>query len=412
LCVWAEGHLSRRRRHRFLVLLLAAGTVGGCGAGNKAAGDPRSAPYAAVVKPVRRDLANTLEIASEFQPFQEIDVYAKVSGYVRSLYIDWGTHVQQGQLLAVLDIPELQQQLHVDEANVQRSANDVERSVQELSRSQSTYTVAHLTYSRLADVQRTQPQLVAQEEVDIARGKDEEGRATVSASKSALAAAQQALGAAKAALDRDQALYAYSRITAPFDGVVTRMDAYTGALLPAGTSSNKGDLALCHLAQNNLLRLVIPVPERAVPEVHLGDVVAVHVSSLNNSFQGKIVRFSDHIDLDTRTMHTEIEVPNQNYILVPGMYATVELPLHAAKDSLSVPVQAVEHMGRDHGAVLIVDSNNTIEKRDVVLGIQTATEDQIVSGLDDNERVIFGELSQYKVGERVTPELVDSSKLQ
>ena len=404
--------MSRRRRYRSLALLLVVGTVGGCGAANRAAGDPRGAPHAAVVKPVRRDLANALQIASEFQPYQEIDVYAKVSGYVRKLYIDWGTHVKQGGLLAVLDIPELQQQLHVDEANAQGSAHDVTRAEQELSRAQSDYTVAHVTYDRLAGVQKTQPQLVAQEEVDIAQGKDQAARATVSADQSALGASQQALAAAKAALDRDQALYAYSRITAPFDGVVTRMDAYTGALLPAGTSSNKGDLALCHLAQNNLLRLVIPVPERAVAEIQVGEMVAVHVTALNKTFQGKIVRFSDHIDLETRTMHTEVEVPNPNYELVPGMYATVQLLLHAAKDALTVPVQAIQHFGRNHGAALVVDSNSTIERRDVILGIQTATEDQIVSGLNDNERVIVGELSQYKPGERVTPELVDGSKLR
>ena len=404
--------MSRRRRYRSLALLLVVGTVGGCGAANRAAGDPRSAPHAAVVKPVRRDLANALQIASEFQPYQEIDVYAKVSGYVRKLYIDWGTHVKQGGLLAVLDIPELQQQLHVDEANAQGSAHDVTRAEQELSRAQSDYTVAHVTYDRLAGVQKTQPQLVAQEEVDIAQGKDQAAGATVSADQSALGASQQALAAAKAALDRDQALYAYSRITAPFDGVATRMDAYTGALLPAGTSSNKGDLALCHLAQNNLLRLVIPVPERAVAEILVGEMVAVHVTALNKTFQGKIVRFSDQIDLETRTMHTEVEVPNPNYELVPGMYATVQLLLHAAKDALTVPVQAIQHFGRDHGAVLVVDSNGTIERRDVILGIQTATEDQIVSGLNDNERVIVGELSQYKPGERVIPELVDGSKLQ
>lgn len=412
MCVHrGEGYLSRLRRYSSVVLLLALGMVGGCGAAKSATPEP-SAPHAAVVKPVRRDLTSTLEVASELQPYQEIEVYAKESGYIRTLRINWGTHVKQGQLMAVLDIPELQQQLQLDEATVRRSAHDVQRSEQELSRAQSDYTVAHLTYNRLAGVQKTRPELIAQEEVDIAQGKDEASRATVFADQSALAAAQQALQAAQAALDRDHDLYAYSRILAPFDGVVTRIYAYTGALLPAGTSSDKSSLALCHLAQNNLLRLVIPVPERAVPEVHLGSTVAVRVSALNKTFQGKIVRFSEDIDLDTRTMHTEVEVPNRDYILVPGMYAGVQLPLHAAKNALTVPVQSVEHFGRDHGAVLVVDSNNMIEKRDVVLGIQTATEDQIASGLDDNERVVFGELSQYKAGERVTPALVDSSKLQ
>ena len=88
--------------------------------------------------------------------------------------------------------------------------------------------------------------------------------------------------------------------------------------------------ALCRLSQNNLLRLVIPVPERAVPDIHLGQTIAVKVSALNKSFPGKIVRFSDQIDTETRTMHTEVQVPNPKYELVPGMYATVQIPLHKA----------------------------------------------------------------------------------
>ena len=120
------------------------------------------------------------------------------------------------------------------------------------------------------------------------------------------------------------------------------MDAYTGALLPAGTSSNKGDQALCRLSQNDLLRLVIPVPERAVSDIHLGETVAVNVSTNNKTFEGKIVSFSDQIDTTTRTMHTEIDVPNPKYELVPGMYATAKIPLQTAQNVLTVPVQALQ----------------------------------------------------------------------
>ena len=204
------------------------------------------------MKVQRRDLAITLEIASEFLPYQEIDVYAKVSGYIQKLYVDWGTHVKQGQLLAVLEIPELQQQLLQDEASVRRSEQEVSRAREEQSRAESAYNVAHITYTRLADVQKSRPELVAQQEIDVAQGKDLEASAGVSSSKDALAAAEQALLAAKAALDKDKAMFAYARMTAPFDGVVTQIYAYTGALLPAGTSAAKGDSALCHLSQNNL----------------------------------------------------------------------------------------------------------------------------------------------------------------
>jgi RND family efflux transporter MFP subunit len=395
----------------YIALLISSAVLAlllpGCGNGRKAeAEDAAHAPTAPVVKVARRDLSNTLEIASEFQPLQEIEVYAKVSGYIKKLYVDWGTHVKQGQLLAELEIPELQQQLQQDEASARRSDQDLSRAREELNRAQSTYTVAHLTYSRLAGVQKVRPELVAQEEVDAAQGKDLEADAGVSSAKDAVSAAEQGLLAAKAALGKDQALFGYSRITAPFDGVVTQIYAYTGALLPAGTSSNKGDLALCQLSQNNVLRLVIPVPERAVPDIHVGDNVDIEVSGANNSFTGQIVRFSDQIETQTRTMHTEVQVPNAKYLLVPGMYASVKIPLHSASNVLSVPVQAVESTGSGAGTVLLVNAANRVEQRDVKLGIQTATAAEVLSGLQENDSVIFGEQNQFKVGELVSPRTV------
>lgn len=398
------------RRFR-AALLVAAGVfavlVSGCGGNRKAeAEDAAHAPTAPVVKVARRDLNNELEIASEFQPLQEIEVYAKVSGYIKKLYVDWGTHVKQGQILAELEIPELQQQLQQDEASARRSEQDVGRSREELNRAQSAYNVAHLTYSRLADVQKSRPELVAQEEIDAAQGKDLEANAGVSSAKDAVSAAEQGLLAAKAALGKDQAMFAYARITAPFDGVVTQIYAYTGSLLPAGTSSNKGDLALCQLSQNNVLRLVIPLPERAVTDVHVGDTVDIKVSGAKDAFTGKIVRLSGQIETQTRTMHTEVQVPNPNYLLVPGMYASVKIPLRSASQALSIPVQAVQSSGNGQGTVLLVNSSNRVEKREVKLGIETASQAEVLSGLNENEMVIFGEQNQFKVGELVSPQVV------
>jgi multidrug efflux pump subunit AcrA (membrane-fusion protein) len=325
-----------------ILLFLAATLAVGCGSTGKAkADDAANAPNVGVVKVTRKDLSNDLQIASEFQPFQEVNVYAKVSGYIHKLYVDWGTHVKAGQLLAVLEIPELQQQLELDQAAVKRSENDLTRAREDLSQANSRYVVADLTYKRLATVMETRPGLVAQEEVDVANGKDQEAKAAVSGAQAAVAAAEQALAIAKAALEKDRALFAYSRITAPFDGVVTEISAYTGALLPAGTSSNKGDQSLCRLSQTNLLRLVIPLPERSVGDVSLGQTVAVQVTNTKRTFEGKIVRFSGQIDTQTRTMHTEVNVPNPKYELVPGMHATVQLPLHTVHNVLTVPLQAV-----------------------------------------------------------------------
>lgn len=376
--------------------LLGVVAFAGCGNFSKTKVVAASAPQdVAVVAVTRRSFSNMLQIDSEFQPYQEIDVYAKVSGYIKKLYVDYGTHVQQGQLMAVLEIPELKQQVQRDQAAVDEAREDLDRA-------NSAYNVAHITYQRLASVQKTRPELISQEEIDVAQGKDLEGEAGVSA-------AQQALLAASAALAKDKTLYAYAHMTAPFAGVVTKMYAYTGALLPAGTSSNIGNSALCHLAQNDVLRLVIPVPERAVPDVRLGESVEVQVSSLNRTFYGKIVRTSDQIDLSTRTMHTEVQVNNSGYQIVPGMYATVSIPLHTAKNVLAIPLQAVQATSANKGTVLVVDSSHRIERRQIILGLENATDVEVVSGLNEGDLVIFGDQSQYQQGQLVQPKVVSAS---
>src|ERR1700722_14322628 len=169
------------------VLAVACCLVAGCGSSGKLADDAANAPVVPVVTAHRENLTSQLSIAAEFQPYQEVNVYAKVSGYIQKLHVDWGAHVRQGQLLAVLEIPELQQQLEQDEANTKKSEQDLERAKEELNRATSAYTVAHLTYSRLADVQKSRPELVAQEEIDVAQGKDLEASAGESSSKDGLA---------------------------------------------------------------------------------------------------------------------------------------------------------------------------------------------------------------------------------
>src|ERR1700722_1166558 len=408
----------RTLRGGALALFAAAILLGGCSGDRDKA---NAAPSAGVVKVTRENLASTLEIASEFQPFQEIEVYAKVSGYIRKLEVDWGSHVKQGQVLAVLEVPELGQQIQEDEAAVRHNEHDLERAKEEKQRAQSAYSVAHISYTRLADVEKARPELVAQEEIDQAQGKDLEASAGVSAAKDAQSAAEESILSSKANLEKDKALFDYTRITAPFEGVVTSIDAYTGALLPAGTSSNKGDQALCHLSQNDLLRLVIPLPERAVPDVRMNQAVSVKVSALNRTFSGKIVRLSDLIDTQTRTMHVEVHVPNPKGELVPGMYASVELPLVQAQNVLTLPVQAVHingdasatsPAGQVRGTVLVVGADNVVQPREVALGQQTATKIEIVSGVNEGDRVIFGEQGEYKAGQRVTPRVIPASEME
>jgi RND family efflux transporter MFP subunit len=168
---------------------------------------------------------------------------------------------------------------------------------------------------------------------------------------------------------------------------------------------------------------VIPLPERAVPEVRLDQTVQVKVSALNQTFSGKIVRLADQIDTQTRTMHVEVHVPNPKGDLVPGMYASVAIPLQHAQNVLTLPIQAVHINGDDtsgapptakeaRGTVMIVGADNVVQPRDVVLGQQTATRIEIVSGVNEGDRVIFGEQGEYKAGQRVTPRVISASEME
>ena len=401
--------LTSKATCAFLAALFTALSCLGCRNASKTqASTQADVTHVAVVKATKQNIQTTLDIASEFQPNQEVTVYAKVSGYVQKLAIDWGTHVRQGQVLAVLEVPELQQQIEVDQAAVGRSEQDVTRAQEDLNGAGSAYNVAHLTFTRLANVQKTQPTLVAQEEVDQAQGKDMQTAAGVSAARASLAASQQTLAAAKASLEKDKAMYGYAQITAPFDGVVTEIDAYKGALLPAGTSSNKGDQPLCHLADDSVLRLVIPVPESAVPRIQIGSAVAVRVPDLNKTYQGKVAHIAGEVVLSTRTMHTEIDIPNPDLKIVPGMYAQASLVLKSADNALTIPIEAVNRSG-DKTTVDVVGNDNAVEERPVQLGIEGSNRVEVLSGLHENDLVIVGDRSQLRPGAKIQPKLETAS---
>src|SRR5215467_7306070 len=159
---------------------------------------------------VKKSLGEQLTLSSELVPFQEIDVYAKESGYVKKLAVDYGTHVKAGEVMAVLEIPELEAQLEEDQAQIKNASNEVIRAQHELGRYQAQYKALHLEYTRLNGVFQSQPGIVAQQEVDDAQGKDLAAASQVDAGKAALEAAQSALASAKAKLIRDQTLYDYS----------------------------------------------------------------------------------------------------------------------------------------------------------------------------------------------------------
>lgn len=390
------------------LLLAAWATLIGCGPEAKLQGKQpaNSAPSAtssvSVALVETKPLQTSLTLSSELVPFQEIDVYAKESGYIKQLLVDYGTHVHQGQLLAVLEIPELQDQLEQDQGEINAASEQVNRSLNDVHGMEAQAKVTHLIYERLNSVFQSKPGLVAQQEVDDAQGRDAASQAQLMAGKSNLAGAQSQLAVARSKLKHDQALFEYSRITAPFDGVVTQRYANLGALMQAGTNSTQA-MPLVRLSQEDVFRLSIPVPESDVRYIRIGDEVQVRVPSLGETFTGQVTRMSVQVAQDTRTMYTEVDVRNRNHELMPGLYAETTLSLQRKGGVLAIPLQAVDRQGA-RTIVDVVDPRNAIAMRDVTLGIETSDYAEVLNGLRQNERVVVSDRSALRPGEQVTPQ--------
>jgi RND family efflux transporter MFP subunit len=365
---------------------------------------------ATVVRAQRRPIANSLVLSGEFRPFQEVDVHAKIAGYIRKIYVDVGDRIKAGQTLAVLEVPELSAQLEGAEASVRRAKDAIRRAQGDLNREESLHGATHLDYRRLMDAGKARPGLIAQQELDDAEAKDKEGEAQISADEAALSEARNQLDVAMAGQKQFSAMSDYARIVAPFSGVVTKRYVDTGALVQAGTNSNTQALPVVSVAQTDLFRLTLPVPESAVPLIRLGSTVTVRVPSLNRSFEGKVSRFADSLSEETRTMHTEVDVPNKTGTIVAGMYAEVNLTLLKKNSVIAIPIQAVTRNG-SRATVLVVDSQGRIQERDVKLGIEGANEVEIVSGIVPNDEVVLGSRAEFHPGDQVLPKLVaDNTK--
>jgi RND family efflux transporter MFP subunit len=363
-------------------------------------------PTVPVVNAVRADLSNDLIVTAEFEPFQEVEVMAKVSGYIREMNVDIGDRVQKGQLLATLEIPEMQNDLTRAAAAIDEASAELNMAHDELQRAESAHDMAHLSYHRLQDVSVKEPGLVPQQEVDEVHSRDLVAEAQVSSAKSHITACEQRIRVSQAEQARVKTLYQYAVITAPFAGVVTRRYANTGALIQAGTSSQTQAMPVVGLSENSLLRLALPVPESAVPLIHLGAPVSVRVSAMNRTFPGKVARFTDQVDRATRTMKTEIDVPNPTLVLVPGMYAEVDLTTAQQQHVLAVPVEAVEGSG-DSARVFTVDPSGAIRIVPVRLGIETAQLIEIRSGdVKEGDSVVVGSRAGLKAGDIVQPKQI------
>jgi len=382
----------------FAVLIAISATLYVRNGAGKSASEPgtnaaRSAVFVSVAPVRREDLANELKLSAEFLPFQEISVYARVAGYVRQMKVDVGDRVKAGDVLAVLEIPEL-------DIDLQRAVAATERAEQEVIRAKAAYDEAHVRFERLSEVLKQQPNLIAQQEIDEARARDETLRAS-------WIAARSAEHEANASQARYKTMVAYSRITAPFPGVVTKRYADTGSLVGAGTGS--GSQALVRLSQVDPLRLTLPVPESAAAKIKDGIPLQILIQSTGQSLSAKIARSSGRIATETRTMQVEVDVPNPGLTLAPGMYATAILELEVRKNALSIPVDSLQQREGNAAGLLVLNKMHKIEARKIETGLETPTRIEAVSGLDEGDLVVLGGRGRYQPGQSAEPRLLAES---
>ena len=343
-----------------LVLVIAFGIVQGVHSRTAAAANLNQVAQASaipVVEVVHPNLgADGQEIAlpGNAQAFNDTPIYARTRGYVKHWYVDIGAHVKQGQLLALIETPELDQQL--------------EQARADLKTAQANLEIAQITAARWQNLVKTNS--VSQQETDQA--------------VSDLNAKQALVAANKANVDRLEQLQAFERITAPFDGVITARNTDIGDLIQADNISTK---EIFHLASIRKLRIYVPVPEVYAPNVRNGESVKVTVDAFpNEEFGGTVVRNSNAIDLNTRTLNVEVDVDNRTEHLFPGAYAFIHLKLPASAGSVMISSNAL--LFRSEGLRAGVVRNGHVVLTPITIGQDYGSTVEVLSGLTPSDAVI------------------------
>lgn len=393
-CWWTRGFVLSCVCAAFLSVMIS-----GCHGQEEKKKEAATTVRAAVTVVKRAPISKHLTVAGEFIPFQEVELHAKVAGYIRHINVDIGDRVHTGEVLATLEVPELTAQVAGADAGVRHSQEEIALAKNEVARAEADHATLHMAAQRLEQAAAAKPGMIAQQELDDAEAKDRASEAQVAVAKSRVAAQKQQMDIARAERMHYSSLADYSRITAPFDGIVTWRYADTGALIQAGTS-NAGSMPVVKVAQVRTLRLRIPVPESLAAYVRDGDTADVRVQATGDHFAGKVVRTTGALDRTTRSLQVEVDVPNEKSKLTPGMYADVTLQIAGNPDALIVPVQAIDRE-TDGSSVLVVNTGGIVEKRKVRTGLETPNAVQILDGVTEGDRVIVGNLTAFEVGQRV-----------
>jgi RND family efflux transporter MFP subunit len=355
-----------------------------------------SRPRVEVVHPRRVTVAQQLQTNATLAAFEKADLFAKVTGYLSDVRVDIGDHVKAGQVLAVIDIPELEQQLAEDEAQLASKQSALETARRQVDHDRANRTLQDITLKRQEALFKDQ--WVPAQMVDQTRADAAVAKANLRIAKANRALAGHQIDLAAATVGKTKALLAYSQIVAPFDGVVARRLVNRGDLVQAPTGTLMTPLFT--VQRIDTIRVFCDVPENDVPLVHIGDPAIVKPSGFDGKpFIGKVTRFSLRLDPETRNMRTEIDLPNPEERLYPGMYAEVSLEMNRRPDALTVPAPAV---GSDsNGSFVYTITDDRITRLAIKSGLTDKGRIEVTAGLSEETPVVTAIKSAPPLGTAV-----------
>jgi RND family efflux transporter MFP subunit len=363
-----------------------------------------SPPRVEVVRPRRVEVAQRLQTNATLEAFEEADLFAKVSGYLSDVRVDIGDHVKAGQVLAVIDVPEMEQELAEAKAQLVSKQSSLESASRQLDRYKANITLQNALLRRREELGAA-GHFISDRTLDEVRAAAEIAKADLSVGESnrALAAAQ--VNVAAATVQKIKALLAYRQIVAPFDGVVARRLVNRGDLVQVATTATRTTPSagsLFTVQRIDTIRVFCDVPENDVPRLRIGDPAIVKPAGFDGKpFTGRVTRFSLRLDPETRNMRTEIDLSNPDERLYPGTYAEVSLEMNRRPDALTVPAEAVG--SDDDGNFVYTITDNRITRLAIKNGLTDNGRVEVTAGLSEETPVVATAKSAPPPGTAVQP---------
>lgn len=386
---------------RGTVVAVIALAVSGCSPEPTAelpANEPQSVAVSAVT-PERRDLVDRIELVGAIVPEEQVTVYPKVSGYLKSLTVDIGDRVRQGQTLAEIDIPEMAASIEEKRAAIVQAEALVEQAKAAVEQHEAEVKFQEANYQRLKGIRERDEDVMPQQDVDRALARLGVARGQLRKAAADIAVAESAVKTAQAALTTIERLSEYATITAPIGGVVTQRSVDPGALVQAAAASRTQAAPLVVIARVDRVRIVTDVPEPSAPYVSRGSEARIEIAGLD-PMTAKVSRTGGVLDPASRTLRAEINAANPKGRLKPGMTVRVSLALRRIKGAITVPVAALQ-AGADGLGVYIVESG-IARRRLVETGLEFEDVAEITSGLSGSERVVANSAQPLTGGTAVT----------